>query len=1391
MKSNYKTYNNASIVTVTCGSEQGTAFFVKENLLLTARHILADADDNGDPVFIGIGGMSYLCHMIWSGDANNPVDLALLECAGIKCPSPIRLLSLPPDRKDVELMICGYPYENGGGRNQFEIPVTTITTVANREYDVITAPETLLPFVSYKGFSGSPVLNNSGSAVGVITDQLNTVLGFKSIASVVDQLAEQDVTCSSNWEIEDENPYGLGHCKQLIERQVELAGDRYSEDVHVDNDQLIQDLVRFTDKHYFAGIVERLNAIEKVYTDYARTLPADKQIKDWNNQTYEKGSYITIVYFLKEALKLVQKDPQAKAGGTALAIRKAIDNADECVSQYMELGQPMCVIEGEAGAGKTHMICHFARHQGTERYVYVIHGGQLVPSLDIEQQICRLCGFPDAKLDELDQKMASVDKYGVIIIDAINECSSGSYWVGQLDAFRLAIEKYTSLKLVLTMRTGTISLPYAWTRKLLTGFENVHKAVEKYFTKYGIPRSLDWKKFKGDFHNPLFLRLFCESYRYLDLGWRRDLKQIDVYLAYILKRNVKISELVDEDINRNVTKRFLLKLASQSLFYAHCQDIGREKARRLGDGICYGRTWTKSLLKNSLDENLLISLPNYYEDEDVVGFHFEKMGDFLRAYVLASANRSLDSKLNLLLQWEKDQRDNEEYEGKFRGLIGAFVDTYDGDENLLEVKAFSDGLLRSYLVEAIRYNTRYNKDIVKLLLKSMTPDLVRTLVLSFNDYGDGEIVVLHHILGSMTMPERDAVWSEAVNQFYDSYRYDFGNWRWDLGDKEDKKRALVLLSWLLCSSYPDVRTRIIRRLYAVLKENNETVSFLLNATARCNDPYVVEGVLCAVYGTVITTRDACYVSRVSNLVHEIYYGEDVQWPVNLQIRKWALKIFERDHHLNPESSFFEECTPPCKSSNPFLYLDGQDKAIGNKSFFGKTQGSQMIFASIFGFEDFERYIIGTNSSKTSHVFYYKDKDREIDLSDIQEMTAQKIKDMGWNDDLGKYDNNRYSKNRHENLTERLGKKYQWIAYHDILGELTDHCRMKDRWEKPYKAYEHNYPWYTENVNYFDPSLQEMVQSVGKLDFASPFGLEARDAYGWVKDDAAVPNVSFLFKDQDGVEWIRMYGYDSEEVKQGDLNIEGFLFFNSHFVKVDDIETVSEWAKYQNYYGRWLSEAPSLFQFLWNEYPWSDSYKHTIEGEEWEVLAPRKGGGVKSMRSTLIQLQEDKRGIDTEDYLSNAYLPCVDMMNVLGLYTAERGIIRSVVDNDVVACSMNQLGSNHGGLAIKKGYLEKYLKESGNVLFFFIMGEKMAKVSVNITGDGIKQLSSCWYMDVAGIHEVQPISVKKEKPREPVKQGEERSFDWLERFLKEHPDFSIGDALDAGNDEDEGGDGKGE
>lgn len=1371
MKSKYKTYNNASIVPLFCGTDQGTAFFVDKDLLLTARHVLADAEDNGDTVTIEIDNTSYFCNIVWEGDTTNLIDLAILKCRDYVCPAPLRLLALPSDRKDIDLTICGYPYANGGGRNQFEIPVSPTANVSGREYDVISAPETLLSFVSYKGLSGSPVLNDSGSVVGVITDQMNTVLGYKTLASITDTLGEHGLVCSANWELEDQKPYGLGHSLTLLSKQVDLAGDRYNEKVHVENNSLIQKLERFSDKQQFLEVISRLSELEEIYASYASTLPQGKQILDWDNKPYEIGGYINLTYFLQQALKLVDNDPSQKNGDAAQNLRKSLDKVDDLVRQYLELKRGDYIIEGEAGSGKTHMACWFALHHQSPCYVYLIHGAQLTPSESVEKQICRLCGFPDATLLALDEKMATVGKYGVVIIDAINECSSGSYWVKQLDVFRQTFDKYKNLKLIITIRTGTVDIG-AWERESISGFENVHKAVSRYFCTFGVPKDFDWRKFKSDFRNPLFLRLFCDSFRYLNGYWQNDLKQIDVYLAYIKKRNEKISELVDEDVFRNVSEKYLLKIASYSLYYQNCQDISRGEARSLGDCICRGRLWSQSLLKNSLDENLLISMPDYeFIENELVGFHFEKMGDFLRAYVLLNSKTDYAKKVDQLIELQKYTKSHDEYEGKFRGLIGAYIDTYNGKENLLNNKSFTDGPLREYLIEALPYNTKYNKDIIALLLKSMTPALVRVLVVKFNDYGSDEIRTLHKMLLGMSMPERDAVWSEAINEFCDIYGYDFHRWNYNVSEKEDRERALVLLSWLLCTSYPEARARIIRKLYLILREEPKFCVFILNAMAACDDPYVAEGVLCAIYGVVVKSRNADMVAEVAGMVRQVFYKEHIEGPEDIQVRKWTLKIMERDHYLTPASKHFEECTPPNNTPSPFEYLKAEVKAFGNKEFFGKTQGSKILYESVFGFEDFARYIIGTNSSITNHSFLYPNRDEEVLLSEIQEMVAQRIMEMGWNDVLGDYDNNRYSQNRYDNKKERLGKKYQWLAYYNILGRLTDHCQMKDRWSwsKPYKKLVNRYPWCISETSYFDPTLEDEVKPVGTLLYENPFGIDNENGREWVRDNEKVPVVRFEYKDEVGMEWVRLYGYESENVKQNSIEIEGFLFFNSHFVKLEDAEKVIGWAEEKNFYGRWLRESPDIYQFLWNEYPWSDSYKFVFEDGEWE----ESECPVNTMLAAIIQLQEDKKGLDTEDYLSNAYLPCADMMNVLGLYAAERGVIRTIADDEIVAASFRQLGLEKGGIAIKKKYLCEYLKKTGYKLFYFIMGEKLAKISTNITSEGIKELSACWYMDVDGWHEVQHIAVRTDKPKRAVREDDEDGT-WLDEFLKKNPDVTVGD-----------------
>ena len=125
---------------------------------------------------------------------------------------------------------------------------------------------------------------------------------------------------------------------------------------------------------------------------------------------------------------------------------------------------------------------------------------------------------------------------------------------------------------------------------------------------------------------------------------------------------------------------------------------------------------------------------------------------------------------------------------------------------------------------------------------------------------------------------------------------------------------------------------------------------------------------------------------------------------------------------------------------------------------------------------------------------------------------------------------------------------------------------------------------------------------------------------------------------------------------------------------------------------------------------------------------------------------------------------IDMMNVLDLYTAERGVVRRIVDDDIVATSFSQLGLENDGIAIKKKYLYEYLEKTGNKLFYFILGEKMAKTSQTITNEGIKKLSACWYMDIDGLHEVQHIAVRTDKP-EWTDTNDVDDYSWLDEFVE--------------------------
>ena len=66
---------------------------------------------------------------------------------------------------------------------------------------------------------------------------------------------------------------------------------------------------------------------------------------------------------------------------------------------------------------------------------------------------------------------------------------------------------------------------------------------------------------------------------------------------------------------------------------------------------------------------------------------------------------------------------------------------------------------------------------------------------------------------------------------------------------------------------------------------------------------------------------------------------------------------------------------------------------------------------------------------------------------IRYWIVNRVFELGYDKEIhGEYDysvRNYYSYNRHDNKIERIGKKYQWIAFYEIMAMLSDNYKLKD------------------------------------------------------------------------------------------------------------------------------------------------------------------------------------------------------------------------------------------------------------------------------------------------------------------------------------------------------------
>ena len=325
--------------------------------------------------------------------------------------------------------------------------------------------------------------------------------------------------------------------------------------------------------------------------------------------------------------------------------------------------------------------------------------------------------------------------------------------------------------------------------------------------------------------------------------------------------------------------------------------------------------------------------------------------------------------------------------------------------------------------------------------------------------------MLHDRLKSWAMPLRDAAWSIptyfALNNGGALDRLIRWAARGPYPDYPDEviERAAVPLVWTFTSPNRHMRDYTTKALTRLLAGNLSVLSSLIQRFDGVDDPYVIERLAVVSHGAVLCGGLAApqVAVAVADTLKQAALAE-TQVP-NLITRDAVRGIYEwclRQSLINDRT--YRALLPPYESAPPETPRTQEElEQAYDREQYHKEKVPwpySEIWGSLFNLGDFGRYVIETKLEKFSpfplspscpllppaapliRVAY------PAELG--QRWVFERVLSLGWTPErFAEFDRTlRYWADR-AHKPERFGKKYQWIALHELLARVADNFHMRD------------------------------------------------------------------------------------------------------------------------------------------------------------------------------------------------------------------------------------------------------------------------------------------------------------------------------------------------------------
>ena len=352
----------------------------------------------------------------------------------------------------------------------------------------------------------------------------------------------------------------------------------------------------------------------------------------------------------------------------------------------------------------------------------------------------------------------------------------------------------------------------------------------------------------------------------------------------------------------------------------------------------------------------------------------------------------------------------------------------------------------------------------------------------------------------------------------------------------------------------------------------------------------------------------------------------------------------------------------------------------------------------------------------------------FELREIQRYVLRRVFDLGWTTKrFGHFD--RFSIGYHgraASKAERIGKKYQWIAYHEIMALISDHYQYREdfREEEGDQAYEGPWQDYFRDI---DPSctLRSLRGGTSWDGHAvSWWGSAPYDSWGdpgrprdWVLNADDLPKVEDLLvvtNPADGSRWVNGQGFFSwrqrppADRESTDVELRELWYMcTGYLVRADDAESFLRWAEGIDFWNRRMPEAAGTHRMFLGEHAWAPAshyFQQPYYGDDgW--TQPTDGCPVK-LRTITHEHVSEEGGFDCSiDETYTLSLPCVDLVRSLGIRWSGHGVDFTDGAGRVVAQDPTVHSEGPSAILLRDDLLGEFLAREKLTVCWAVFGEK--------------------------------------------------------------------------------------